>query len=306
MIPKRWQKPDLNTTASAEKPTVLLTFDVEDWFQVENLKSVVSRDSWSHREQRVFRNTVRIMDLLDGEAFHPRATFFVLGWIARRLPQLVRKIASRGHEVASHGDGHVMMNQMPSDALLADLSGSKALLEDITGHAVTGYRAPSFSISPKGLDLIRRAGYRYDSSYNSFGSHGRYGSIDLSGAPGRRGVHEISPGFFRSAAVQPASGVPVSGLRVLPPGRRRVFSPLSTGSVPAGHGKGFKTGERAFTFYAHPWEFDPDQPRVAGIPMPLKFRHYVNLDKTASRLTAMIRQFSSCRFSTIRNHLKAL
>jgi len=295
----------LNTTALAEKPTVLLTFDVEDWFQVENLKSVISRDSWDQREQRVFRNTVRIMDLLDGEAFHPRATFFVLGWIARRLPQLVRKIASRGHEVASHGDGHVMMNKMPSDALLADLSGSKALLEDITGHAVTGYRAPSFSISPKGLDLIRRAGYRYDSSYNSFGSHGRYGSIDLSGVPGRRGVHEISPGFFE---------VPLSNLHLGSRFQTCGYFPLGGGGYfrlfpPAlfrlGMEKVLKR-ERAFTFYAHPWEFDPDQPRVAGIPMPLKFRHYVNLDKTASRLTAMIRQFSSCRFSTIRNHLKGL
>ena len=290
----------MNTTASAEKPTILLTFDVEDWFQVENLKSAVSRDSWDRRELRVFNNTVRIMDLLDRQQSRPRATFFVLGWIARRLPELVRQIAARGHEVASHGDRHAMLDQMPVQALKRDLHVSKALLEDITGEAVAGYRAPSFSISKESLDLIRQAGYQYDSSYNSFGSHGRYGHVDLDGYPRRRGVCEISPGFFE---------VPVSNLhfgsRIFPLGGGGYFRLFPPAVFRLGMTAVLKQ-EQAFTFYAHPWEFDPHQPRVQGIPMSFKFRHYVNLNKTAVRLAGMIRHFSSCRFSTIGAHLKSV
>lgn len=286
----------MNTMASAEKPTILLTFDVEDWFQVENLKSAIPRESWAHRELRVFRNTVRIMDLLDSLEKRPRATFFILGWVAARLPALVRQIAQRGHEVASHGTGHRVMDRMPAGELLEDLRTSKALLEDITGTTVTGYRAPSFSISSSGLKLVQRAGYLYDSSYNSFGAHGRYGHLDLPGGP--RNLVEVEPGFFE---------VPVSNLEmnkwVFPLGGGGYFRLLPRGVFRWGVGLVLKR-QGSFLFYAHPWEFDPGQPRVTGIPAQLKFRHYVNLSETENRLAALIRKFSSCRFSTVSAFVK--
>ena len=289
----------MSTMASAEKPTILLTFDVEDWFQVENLKSAIPRESWEHRRLRVFRNTVKIMDLLDSLRPRPRATFFVLGWVAKRVPDLVRQIADRGHEVASHGMGHGLMDGISPAALLEDLCTSKALLEDITGQAIAGYRAPSFSISMTGLELIRRAGYGYDSSYNSFGTHGRYGHLDLPHAQ-NRAVIETAPGFFEV----PVSNLTMKG-RVLPLGGGGYFRLFPPGLFRLGIAQVLKR-QGVFTFYAHPWEFDPGQPRVSGIPAQLKFRHYVNLDKTAIRLAAMIRKFSYCRFTTITTHLKGV
>jgi polysaccharide deacetylase family protein (PEP-CTERM system associated) len=288
----------LNTTASAEKPSILLTFDVEDWFQVENLRSKVSKESWEHRELRVFKNTVRIMDLLESLDPSPRATFFILGWVAKRLPALVRQIILRGHEVASHGYQHDLLNKMSPEALLEDLRSSKALLETITGQPVAGYRAPNFSIFKAGIDLVRRAGYRYDSSYNSFGGHGRYGHLDLAGLPQNQGVFTLSPGFFEV----PISNVHVNN-QVLPLGGGGYFRLFPPCLFRLGMERILKR-QHSFVFYAHPWEFDPSQPRVSGIPAQLKFRHYVNLAKTGPRLTAMIRHFSHCRFTTISDFLK--
>jgi len=176
---------------------LLLTIDVEDWFQVENFKQCIPFSSWSSYELRVEKNTHRLLDLLDtcngrrttdnrrGEK--PQATFFVLGWIAERLPHLVREIRSRGHEVASHGYQHNLCNQISPKDLKIDLIHSKNVLEDIIGDQVYGYRAPSFSISQDILKIIQDCGYLYDSSFNSFAMHGRYGHLDLS-QNGTRGI----------------------------------------------------------------------------------------------------------------------
>jgi polysaccharide deacetylase family protein (PEP-CTERM system associated) len=298
MIQKRLQRRGLNTTVSAEKYKILLTVDVEDWFQVENFKSCISYESWDSRELRVADNTIKILDLLDSFRFTPKATFFVLGWVAKRLPDLVREIASRGHEVASHGYGHDLCSTVSAASLVQDLTYSKKLLEDILGVPVIGYRAPSFSISGQTLDLVRDAGYLYDSSFNSFGSHERYGHLDLSHIRKNRGVFQINPDFYE---------IPVSNLefgnRVLPLGGGGYFRLFPFQIFKQGM-KAVLKKESAFVFYAHPWEFDPDQPRVDQASAGFKFRHYINLHRTEDKISALIRSFSDARFTTCQSHLK--
>ena len=287
----------LNTTASAEKPSILLTFDVEDWFQVENLKSQIPVSTWHQRELRVEKNTHVILDLLDSFSSNPKATFFVLGWVAQKCPGLVHEIAQRGHEVASHGFGHQLCTQLSGKDLAADLAFSKRQLEDMLGAPVYGYRAPSFSISQAALDLIQKAGYQYDASYNSFSSHGRYGVLDFSGFKKTNGCVCLAPGFYE---------VPVSNLHlgghVWPLGGGGYFRLVPFSFFKAGMQAVLKK-DNAFVFYAHPWEFDPDQPRVSGIHPWLKFRHYVCLNRTAKKLSTMIHAFNRVRFQTIRRFL---
>lgn len=290
----------MNTTASAENYSLLLSFDVEDWFQVENFRTVISRDSWNARDLRVQENTHTILDILDRFDFQPKATFFILGWVARKVPEMVREIAARGHEVASHGFHHDVMDTLDRKALLQDLTSSKHLLEDITGRAVNGYRAPNFSISCSALALVRDAGYGYDASYNSFSGHGRYGRLDLSGSQSAYGVVEVADGFFEV----PVSNLTLGG-RVLPLGGGGYFRILPLPLFRQGI-KAVLKQHNTFVFYAHPWEFDPAQPRVKNAAAGLRFRHYVNLSRTGDKLAAMIRHFSTCRFTSISTHLDAL
>ena len=186
--------------------TILLTVDVEDWFQVENFKDCIPYSAWPSLELRVERNTVELLDLLDAAATPVRATFFVLGWVAERCPGLVREIHQRGHEVASHGVNHNLCYNLSQEDLRQDLIKSKMLLEDIVGQEVSGYRAPSFSITNNVLNLVREAGYLYDSSYNSYDGHGRYGALKLpemekQGLP----LYSLASSFYE---------VPISNLRI--------------------------------------------------------------------------------------------
>lgn len=281
---------------------ILLTVDVEDWFQVENFKRHIPFQSWPECELRVERNTRQLLDLLE-EIRIPgcpplRATFFMLGWLARRLPDLVRTIRERGHEVASHGVNHDLCSHLPENRLRQDLEDSRKLLEDLTGDAVHGYRAPSFSISDAVLAMIRDAGYRYDSSYNSFALHGRYGHAHLNGH--RRGIAvRITPDFHE---------LPISNLQV-----GRVIVPLGGGGyfrlIPGPlfeHGvKTILKTQGAYLFYLHPWEIDPDQPRVTSAPASFRFRHYVNLGRTRDKLRHLIATFRDARFLTCRDYLAA-
>ena len=269
--------------------TILLTVDVEDWFQVENLRSHFPPTTWSHQELRVEKNTRKILDLLDSVTLKstsagstkPRATFFVLGWIADRLPRLVREIQNRGHEVASHGYNHLMCQQLNEKDLKTDL-----------GVKVKGYRAPNFSISDMTLNFVKESGYRYDSSYNNFSKHGRYGTISLNGRNIVNGVIKISPEFLEL----PISNLTI-GKQIVPWGGGGYFRffPLSL----------FKAGIRRilqnsgiYMFYLHPWELDPHQPVVRKAKGLLGWKHYLNLDKTHSRLHNLITTFSYCKFLT--------
>lgn len=278
-----------------QQDTILLTFDVEDWFQVENFKGRIPYSSWPTKELRVERNTLELLDLLDEAPQSIRATFFVLGWIARRCPGLVREIHERGHEVASHGIDHHLCYDQEQGELRRDLIESKALLEDISGAAVVGYRAPSFSITDQVVQIVREAGYLYDSSYNSYEGHGRYGSLTL---PPTTAVdpplHILGDSFFE---------IPISNWRVgswvIPWGGGGYFRLLPAVLHHIGVGRILKRSH-CYTFYMHPWEIDPGQPRVTGVPLSFRFRHYINLAtakrKLAHLLASHVRQsFLGCR-----------
>lgn len=260
--------------------TILFTIDVEDWFQVENFKSVISYDSWDRRELRVSRNVYRILDLLDEYDYEKKATFFVLGWVARKTPNMVREIHRRGHEVASHGMRHILYNTgLSRNLLIEDLKDSKALLEDIIGAKVFGFRAPSFSITDDALKMIKSCGYIYDSSLNSFDRHGRYGQLTMPPSKCNGIGVQIDENFFE---------IPISNYtfqdQVLPMGGGGYFRLLPFFMFQ------FFVREiirrcGVYMFYMHPWEIDPDQPKVYNVRSYLKFRHYVNLKHNYKKLS---------------------
>ena len=333
---------------------ILLTVDVEDWFQVENFKPWIPLSSWDSRELRVEKNTHRLLDLFDetrvqGSGFTvqgssalssslpaPRsrlgrlapddrpptadhgqwtrnngqrttdhgpdekvhATFFVLGWLAERLPHLVYEVRARGHEVASHGYGHELCSQCPAGSLKEDLVKSRKLLEDIIGDRVYGYRAPSFSVSDAVLRVIAGAGYRYDSSYNSFGLHGRYGKISTGGSTKKGIAHLMSQDFYEL----PISNLTL-GKKTFPFGGGAFFRMLPAALFRFGVRRILEK-QGAYVFYVHPWELDPEQPRVKEASAGARFKHYSNLGRTHQRLARLIERFSDCRFVTCTDYLE--
>ncbi len=291
---------------------ILLTIDVEDWFQVENLKSVVPFSTWDERELRVERNTHRLLDLFDAiklsptspkdatNSIHPKATFFILGWLIRRMPQLVREIHARGHEVASHGFNHHLCTDQKHDELRKDLTESKSALEDTISAPVSGYRAPSFSINSNVLKIIEDSGYQYDSSYNSFGLHARYGKVDFSDNTKSGIAYNISDSFYEL----PVSNLEI-GNKIIPWSGGGYFR-LTPFFIFKQGIKKLLRNTSAYLFYMHPWEIDPDQPRVNDIPRNYRFRHYVNLHKTHRRLSALINDFKQCQFVTLHQYLTNL
>jgi len=286
-----------NTGVASKK--ILLTFDVEDWFQVENFKEYIDYSSWQSRELRVERNTIQLLDLLANAPTQVRATFFILGWVADRCPDLVREIHGRGHEVASHGIDHHLCYKLPPDELRQDLIKSKKLLEDIIGHEVSGYRAPSFSISDRTLGLVRDAGYLYDSSYNSYEGHGRYGSFTVPKTEkADLPLYSLSSSFYE---------IPVSNLRI---GRRLIpwggggYFRLLPGFLHLAGVKYIMRKSGCYTFYLHPWEIDPGQPRVREAKASFRFRHYVNLKGTKAKLKKLVYSNAEHQFLTCRDFIK--
>ena len=278
--------------------TILLTFDVEDWFQVENFKNYIPFSSWDDHELRVEKNIHLILDLLDSFPFQPKATFFILGWIAKKLPGMVKEIHKRGHELASHGNLHHLCTNQSFKEIEQDLKSGKALLEDIIGQKIYGYRAPSFAINNDILEIIHDTGHVYDSSYNSFSMHGRYGIINISDKSKKGIAYKITNDFFE---------LPVSNLTI----NHKTF-PLGGGGyfrlIPFPL---FKFGmnwvlnkDKAFLFYSHPWEFDPDQPRVKQASTGFKFRHYINLNQTRKKLESLLKHFNNLKFISCIDYLR--
>jgi polysaccharide deacetylase family protein (PEP-CTERM system associated) len=263
-------------------PLNALTIDVEDYFQVSALAPHIGRDRWDSMPCRVERNIERLLLLL--EESRARATFFTLGWIAQRYPCMVRDIVAGGHELASHGFDHLRASEQSPAELAIDIGKAKTILEDIAGTVVHGYRAPSFSISKDNLwafDTIASAGYTYSSSLYPV-RHDHYGMPDAPRFPYRlrNGLLEI-----------PVSTVQVWG-RNLPAGGGGYFrlAPyrISRWAIERIN----RVDGKPAIFYTHPWEIDPQQPRVAGVTLKTRFRHYVNLHRTEERLARLLADFS--------------
>ena len=271
--------------AAGMSPVNAFTVDVEDYFHVAALSSAVSRESWATRESRVERNTERILALLADEGVH--GTFFVLGWVAERSPTLLRRIADAGHEVACHGYSHELVYRQSPEVFREETLRAKRLIEDAIAQPVLGYRAASFSIIRRSLwalDVLVDLGFEYDSSIFPI-RHDRYGIPDASPRPGAvaapsgRKIVE----FPMCAASFAGLKVPVSGggyFRILPYWLSRLGLQQINGSA-----------ARPFVFYMHPWEIDPDQPRVR-VGWLSTFRHYTNLHRCEARLTRLLKDFS--------------
>lgn len=257
-----------------------LSFDIEDWFQVENLKGAIAAGSWDSCDLRVVNNTRKILELL--HRHQTRATFFILGWVAERCPDLVREISAAGHEIASHGYGHDLVYTQTPEEFRRDLRRSKEILEELTGTAVRGYRAPSFSINPEtpwALDVLVDEGFTYDSSVFPTSFHDRYGFNGSSRFPFRfgNGLMEVPLSTVRFGG----KNIPAAG-----GGYFRLFPYLFFRHL----AQRINAEGRALVFYLHPWELDPEQPRVP-IRHDYRFRHYVNLRKTERRLDRLLRDF---------------
>jgi polysaccharide deacetylase family protein (PEP-CTERM system associated) len=278
-------------TSTGRTGSAAMSIDVEDWFQVENLKPVVARETWDSRESRVVRNTSRILDLL--EEHRGRATFFVLGWVAERQPELIRRIAAGGHEIASHGYGHDLIYTLSPAEFRADVERGKKLLEDVTGQRVIGYRAPSFSITDWAVSILQELGFEYDSSVFPTVAHDRYGR--LRGVDSGQPILELRRGFYEVCI----SCLPF-GKRGLPWGGGGYFRMLPYAAWRAGVSHILGSGA-PYVFYIHPWEIDPGQPRMRGLSAVSRFRHYLNLARCEDRFAALLGDFS---WTTVRSLLE--
>jgi len=275
-----------------------LSVDVEDWFQVGAFENTIDKASWDGRLHRVERNTDAVLAMF-GEA-GVRGTFFTLGWIAARYPALIRRIAAAGHEVASHGWDHLRVFRMTPKQFADDLNRSRAAIEDAAGQQITGYRAPSFSIdlrTPWAHTVLAEAGYAYSSSVAPV-LHDHYGWPE-------------APRFaFRPLADSGLIELPVTTVKIA--GRNfaaggggffRLFPyGLSRWAVREVNRK----EKRPAIFYFHPWEIDPEQPRVAEAPLKSRLRHYTNLDRMAGKLRRLLRDFEWVRTDQVAAEQAAL
>ena len=275
----------------------LFTFDIEEWFQVENLKGAITNDEWKFKKSTVVKNTEKILEILDKHNI--KGTFFILGWIARGKKDLIKRIASNNHEIACHGFNHDIAYHLDQNKLYSDISDSKAILEDICSQQVTGYRAPSFSISDNILGILKGLNFEYDSSYNPFKWNNRYGQINSPLKKISSGCYQTQHGIYE---------VPMSTLS---------FFNLN---FPVGGGAYFRImpffifkrlvnsvlkNKEFYNFYLHPWEFEVNQERIKNIKWQYKFRHYYGLHRTEEKLEKLIMLLkeSDCNFLTVKDYV---
>ncbi len=268
-----------------------MTVDVEDYFQVEAFFQHISRDDWDGLECRVERNVDRVLELFD--ATGTKATFFTLGWIAERYPQLVKTIVRNGHELASHGCAHFRADQQSRAMFMADVKRAKGVLEDLGGVAVQGYRAASFSITRRNLwalNALEEAGYRYSSSTVPI-------RHDLYGIP-EQPRFAFYP-FDDSNFIE----IPVTTVRRFgsnwPSGGGGFFRLLPYALFKHNLQTVVRRDKQPCMFYFHPWEIDPQQPRIAGISLKTRVRHYLNLERTSDRLAQLLEDFSWARVDQV-------
>lgn len=258
-----------------------MTVDVEDYFQVSAFEQCIPRESWDNLPHRVEQNTFKILELF--ESHNIKSTFFVLGWVAERYPNLVKSIVAQGHELASHGYGHQRATMQTRAEYREDISKAKKILEALSGVQIKGYRAPSYSISKDNLwahDELSEAGYLYSSSVYPV-KHDLYGIPD---AP--RFAYQCENGLLE---------IPITTVKI------------ANKNFPAGGGGFFrfypyaisrwniqqvnKRDQQSAVFYFHPWEIDPEQPKQHEASLKSRFRHYLNLHKTEKRLIRLFNDF---------------
>jgi len=275
-------------SVASVRPMHCLSFDVEEHFQVSAFWSEARRQQWDRYESRVEDNTRKLVELLAQHG--TKATFFVLGWVAERHPDLVKLLVGQGHEIASHGYGHELVTTQSPEQFRHDVRKAKDILENLTGSPVLGYRAPSFSITDQSqwaLTILVEEGYSYDSSmYDRFqpseNARGNNGLVQIDTVAGR--IWEISPSTLNVCGFQ----VPVAGggyFRLFPYATSKTFLQRLE-----------KQGAK-LVMYLHPWEIDPEQPRMDG-PWISQIRHYLNLQKTQERLSRLLTDF---RFGPMRD-----
>ena len=275
-----------------------LTIDVEDYFQVNAFAKHIRQDQWHTYPLRVDGNTRRVLDMLD--SFNIRATFFILGWVAERLPSLTQEIHRRGHEIACHGYSHELVYDIGPERFRSDIRRSKMLLEDQTGERVSGYRAPSYSITGRSLwalDILVEEGFLYDSSIFPV-------MHDIYGIPDARRFPHVLQTESGSLTEFPLTTLPFHF------GGREIRLPIAGGGylrlfpaelIRRGISKINDREQQSAVLYFHPWEIDPDQPRIkAGLKS--RFRHYLNLEKTEGKLKHL---FDGLGFGTMSGVINA-
>ena len=274
-----------------------LTIDVEDYFHVSAFENISPPETWSQRECRVERNTDLVLSLFDDH--NVKGTFFILGWVAEKYPQITKQIAAHGHEIACHGYRHQRVSTQDRETYRADIRKAKTILEDQTGEPVLGYRAPSYSITREtdwAFDELLEAGFQYDSSIFPM-KHDFYGIPDW---PRFSGYAVKNDGAWRAAEsadpdISSIREIPITtlklGTRNLPIAGGGYFRLLPYGVTRWGLKRINNKEHQPFVFYLHPWEFDPEQPKMAGAGRKSRFRHYLNLDKTEGRFRKLLRDF---------------
>ena len=266
------------------KITNAMTVDVEDYFQVSAFEPHISKQQWDVLPHRVAANTNKILDLF--AAHGVKATFFTLGWVAERYPELIKRIVAEGHELACHGYEHIRVTEQTPEQFRADVIKSKTILEDIGGTAVIGYRAASYSINTSNLwalDILQQLDFAYSSSIYPV-QHDLYGIPD-------------APRFmYQPIAGQDFKEIPISTLRLgnknRPCGGGGFFRlyPYAISKLAFQHLN--QREQQACIFYCHPWEIDPQQPRQTGLSLKTRFRHYLNLNKMEQRITHLLNDFA--------------
>jgi polysaccharide deacetylase family protein (PEP-CTERM system associated) len=296
-----------------------LTIDVEDYFQVHAFSAVSRYDTWDRYEVRIERNTDRILDILEKAATSKRgqdsplpikATFFILGWIAERYPHVVRAIKKAGHEIASHGYAHQVIYNQTKDEFRSDVRRGKTILEEITGEEIIGYRAPSYSITPEtlwALEILREEGFHYDSSifpvyHDIYGLPGapRFPFAVLINGKGHIEFSEITDKTRHAALLEfPISTVKAFGANI-PIAGGGYFRLFPYAVTKYGLRRINDIDKQPFIFYLHPWECDPEQPKITGAGARSQFRHRINLNKTEHRFQRLLGDF---QFTSVRDML---
>jgi polysaccharide deacetylase family protein (PEP-CTERM system associated) len=276
---------------AASGVTNAFSIDVEDYFQVQSLESAYPRSSWVSCESRVERNTECLLELMAEAGIS--GTFFMLGWIAERHPMLVRRIAAAGHELASHGLCHVRVDRQTQDEFRADVRTARAIVEDIAGERVRGYRAATFSVGPGtpwAWSVLEEEGFTYSSSVYPV-ARDLYAFPDAPRAP------------FKPDGTVDLVEIPIAtvrfGNRNWPGGGGGFFRILPYGLSKAAISRVNRVDQMPAVFYIHPWEVDPEQPRAAGIPLKSRLRHYANLSTTRDKLARLARDFQWDRIDRV-------